>query len=40
VIERHPVGHPPAAVVTDDREALAPELRHELDELCGPLAVL
>jgi hypothetical protein len=39
MVQRHPVADARAAVVTDDRETLEAELRHEGDELVGPLAV-
>ena len=37
VVERHPVADPRATVVTDDREALVSEARHDLHQLGGHL---
>lgn len=41
VVEREPVGHPPAAVVTKDRELIKPETLHQRHHVgChGPLGI-
>ena len=39
MIERHSVGDPRAAVMTDDGEALVGECGHDLDELARHLAL-
>ena len=39
MVERHAIGDPPASIVTNDREALEPHLRHQVDELSGHLAL-
>jgi hypothetical protein len=39
IVERHAIGDTTASIVADDREALEPEPRHEIDELGRHLAL-